>query len=136
MDVSVNYLAILVCGLAAMALGTAWYGPLFGKEWMRMTGKTAADMEKGKKGMGKTYALGFLGAVITAYVLAHFLALLNVTDLSGALTLAFWAWLGFQMTIELGSVLWDGKPWKLFAITAGYDLVNLSVMAAILVSLS
>jgi hypothetical protein len=41
--VHVNWLAILVAALAGLAVGGIWYGPLFGKAWMRESGVT---MEK------------------------------------------------------------------------------------------
>ena len=34
----VNWIAIVVCVVAAMALGFVWYGPLFGKLWLELMG--------------------------------------------------------------------------------------------------
>lgn len=44
----------------------------------------------------------------------------------------FWAWLGFVATIMLGMTLWEGKPFRLYLLNAGYQLLNLLVMGAIL----
>src|SRR5688572_1633570 len=53
-----NYLAILVAAVAGMAVGFFWYGPLFGKIWVKLSGFTKEDMEKAQaKGMTKTYVL-------------------------------------------------------------------------------
>ena len=43
MDIQVNYVAILACGISAMVIGSIWYGPLFGKTWMQLTGKKMED---------------------------------------------------------------------------------------------
>jgi hypothetical protein len=45
---------------------------------------------------------------------------------------ALWSWLGFVAPVSLGAVLWDGKPWKLWFINAGYFLATLLVMGLIL----
>ncbi len=140
--VDVNYLAILVCGIAAMALGTLWYGPLFGKAWMAMVGHTQADMEKAKadptakRAMFKSYAIMFVGALVMAYVLAHFMtyaaAYLGESAMMAGIMCAIWAWLGFVATTSMGSVLWENRPWKYWFITSGYYLVQLIVMGTIL----
>ena len=36
----INFLAVLVGGVINMAVGFVWYGPLFGKLWLRLIGKT------------------------------------------------------------------------------------------------
>ena len=126
---SVNYVAVLVAAIASMVLGFVWYGPLFGKTWMKLMGvKEMGD----KSQMPKNYSIVFVGSLVTAYVVSVFLSLTNMTTLTGALTLAFWSWLGFQATILLGSVLWEGKSWNLYGLNAGYWLVNLLVISAVL----
>ena len=120
-----------------MAIGFIWYGPLFGKQWVALSGFTPEKMEAAKaKGMGKTYFLGFAGALIMSYVLAHALvfasAYLNASGISAGLMAGFWNWLGFIAPVTLGVVLWEGKPWKLWMLQSGYYLVTLLVMGTIL----
>src|SRR3989344_4119366 len=115
-EVPINYLAVLVCGVASMVLGSLWYGPLFGKQWAAWSGMTSTDMEKAKaKGMGKSYFLMFVGSLMMAYVLAHSLVFaasyLHVEGANGGLMAGFWSWLGFIAQVTLGTVLWDNKPW-------------------------
>jgi hypothetical protein len=45
MDFVVNYWAVLVCGIAAMAVGGLWYGALFGRTWAREMGFNTTDSE-------------------------------------------------------------------------------------------
>jgi len=131
--VSVNYLAVLAAGIVSIVLGFLWFGPLFGKQWTSLMGFDKKKMEEAKKkGMGRTYAIMIIGTLVTSYVLAHFVDYLDATNISGALQAAFWIWLGFIATVMLGSVLWEGKPWKLYFLNAAYWLVNLAVMAIIL----
>ena len=139
MDVPVNYLAVLACALVAMALGFLWYGPLFGKKWSQlmgwgeMTPEKTAEMQKKAR---PAYAASFVGSLIMAFVLSHALVFastyLNTSGISAGLQTGFWNWLGFVVPVTVGSVLWDGKPWKLWFISAGYYLVMLLIMGVIL----
>lgn len=120
-----------------MILGYLWYGPLFGKQWAALMGFTPDKMsEAQKKGMAKNYAIMALGALVMSFVLAHSIVLagtyLNVGGISAGLQGGFWSWLGFIVPVSLGTVLWDGKPWKLWFINAGYYLVGLLAIGVIL----
>ena len=132
---NINYIELLVAGVASMVVGYAWYGPLFGKAWMKESGVTQAKIDAGKKEMPKTYGMMFVGSVITAYVLSVFIGLVGATDYMSAATVAFWAWLGFVATVMLGNVLFEGRSWNYLGINAGYNLVNMVVMSAVLVML-
>lgn len=63
-------LAVLVSVIVSMIVGSIWYGPVFGKKWMKLVGVTKEDMEKGKKEMQKTYGMMFAGSLVTSFVLA------------------------------------------------------------------
>lgn len=133
MIAEVNLGVVLVAALATMALGFLWYSPvLFGKPWMALMGKTDADMPEMKKKATKAYALSFIGALVMAYVLAHFVDYVGATTVSDGLQLGFWIWLGFAATIGYTDVLFGGKPFKLFLINTGYQLVELLLMGVIL----
>ncbi len=137
-SVPINYLAIVLCAIANMALGFLWYGKLFGKQWMALMGMTPEMMnaQKAKGGMWKGYALAFVGSLAMAFVLAHSLifaaAYLGVSGISAGWQAGFWSWLGFVAPVTLGSVLWEGKPWKLWILINGYYLVSLLIMGTIL----
>ena len=129
----INYVAVLAAAIASIVLGFLWYGPLFGKQWIALMNFDKKKMSEMKnKGMGKIYTIMIVGTLATSFVLAHFVDYLDATNIAGALQAAFWIWLGFVATVILGSVLWEGKPWKLYFLNAAYWLVNLAVMAAIL----
>jgi hypothetical protein len=137
MMVPINYLAVLVAAVASMVIGSLWYGPIFGKKWIALMGWTEEQMNSAKaKGMGKSYALMFVGSLLMAYVLAHSVIYaayyMRVSGFSAGLMVGFWNWLGFVVPVSLGSVLWEGKSWKLWFLNVGYYLVTLMVMGAIL----
>ncbi|MCK9360950.1 DUF1761 domain-containing protein [Patescibacteria group bacterium] len=133
----INYLAVIVAAIASIAIGFAWYGPLFGKPWMKIMGFSKDSMTKAQKdSMMKNYILMTIGTLVTAYVLAHTtefgMSYTRTYGVAGGLMSGFWVWLGFMAPIHMGDQLWGGKPWKLFAITAGYSLVSILVMGVIL----
>ena len=138
MEIEINYLAVICAGISAMVVGFLWYGPLFGKYWIKQMGWSADHMEKMKHkmknegGMGMMYGKAFIAALVMAYVLAHFVELLGVSDVHMALVLAFWVWLGFFATALVDGVLWEGKSWSLYALNAGSKLVTVAVMSLIL----
>ncbi len=131
--VDINYLAVLVSSVASMAIGFAWYSTgAFGKKWMNMVGLSQKDLEKQKKDMGPKYGLVFLGSLVMAYVLSHFVDFTLATTIAEGMQAGFWAWLGFVATVGLSTFVFEGKPFKLYLINNGYQLVSLLVMGAIL----
>lgn len=134
--VQINYIAVLVSAVAAMVLGSLWYGPLFGKRWMKYMGWTKEKMDSMKKGsnMNVNYGIQAVGALVLAYVFAHVISFSGATTITAGLQGGFWMWLGFVAPIMLGKVLWEGKSWNLYFLDAGYYLIQLLIMGAILAS--
>lgn len=134
MYISINYFAVVAAAISQMVLGFLWYGPVFGKQWMALSGHSQEKMKQQMKdkSMASLYATAFIGSLVMAYVLAHFAAVWGAMDVMGAFQLAFWTWLGFIATVLLGSVLWEGKPVTLYVLNAAYQLVSLVVMAVII----
>jgi len=132
--ISINYVAIIVVAIVQMILGSLWYGAIFRKAWITLSGLNPKDMEKAKKkGMGPTYLMALIASLISAYVLAHFVRYI-ATSLGEAFQLAVFIWLGFVAPMMLGVVLWEGKSTKLYLINSGYYLVSLIISALILVA--
>jgi Protein of unknown function (DUF1761) len=141
MEIVINYWAVFGAVVGAVVLGFVWYGPLFGKQWMKTVGITHEQMEeakeKGMAGMWRTYALMIVSTFLMAYVLAHVIAafgeaLGGVGDVG--ISAGLWMWIGFVAPVTLGNVLWEGRPWKYWFIVAGYYLVSLILMGVIIAS--
>ncbi len=131
--IQVNYVAVAAAGVSAMVTGGIWYGPLFGKLWMKLVGVSKNDVKKSE--MPKLYGIMFVGAIIEAYVLSMFIHYAGAVGLFNGAKTGFWAWLGFVGPVMLGNYLFSKKPLTLFKIDAGYALVNLLVMGAIIAGL-
>ena len=138
--VTVNYWALIVCAIASMLIGWNWYGALFGKVWMKSAGidmsavHDPAKRREMQAQAGPGYAAMFIGSLVMAYVLKHFLVYAGATSIGMGLQGAFWAWLGFIATSMLGAKFFEKKSWTYYWVNSGYQLVNLLVYSIILVS--
>lgn len=139
MDVSVNYLAVLLAALAAMVVGSIWYSPpVFGKKWAKLAGveldKDDPNFSGGR--MALTYFGVFLGSLLAAYILAHVAFLSNNyfqnSFIQDALTTAFWLWLGIIVTRLYMHDTFEGRRKKLTMLNASHELVAFLIMALII----
>lgn len=119
----VNFLAVFFAAVSSMVIGTIWYGPLFGKQWMKLVGLTQKDMDDAKKTMPITYGQMFLDSLMTSFVLAMVIGMADEKSVANGILIAFILWLGFNVTVRHGDVLFNKKPWKLFFIEIGYYFV-------------
>jgi len=106
MDVTINYLAVFVCAVLSIVIGSVWYGPLFGKKWMEFYGKkdaTREEIEKMQKEARPLYFLQFVLSFFQLYVLAWFIGALE--NISSGVHTAFGIYVGFVFTIIAGSAL-------------------------------
>lgn len=135
--IQLNYWAVLVAAAAAMVIGSIWYAqPVFGKAWMALVGM---NPDKAKKGAVAALTGMAVAALLTAYILAHFIEIAigspfftNISPLMEGIYTAFWAWLGFVLTFAISGPLFAKSSWKLFWINVSNQLVTLLVMGAIL----
>ena len=133
-QVTVNYLAVLAVGVEAMVIGMLWYGPLFGKTWLKLIGANPNDhkeMAKMKKESGPAMASSIVGSLLTGYVLSHVVDYAGSKTLTDGLLAGFWMWLGFVTPVVASGVLYGRKPFKLFYVDSGYYLAHLLVAGVI-----
>ena len=130
--VHVNYLAVLVAAIAVFVLGWLWYSPLlFYKPWMRAKGvDPAVAMADAKMPAGKL-VIELVRCFVLAYLVAHFVTALGVSNWLIAAHLGLLLWVAFPVVLLTGSVLWENVPVKVAAIHAGDWLVKLLVIPII-----
>lgn len=130
----VQWLAVVVAAVAALVVGSLWYGPLFGKKYITAMGWDNIDpakKEQMKKGMVMMYVWQFLASLVMFYVLDVLVNTLGAVGAMEGIKVALVAWVGFILTIKLGDSLWGGKK-TLFWLSAGNTLVTMVVAGAIL----
>ena len=126
----INYLAVVGASVAAFVASSVWY-ILFNKERLKLRGidpGAGAD----RKMPAANLLVEFVRNFVITIVLARFVLLLGVADWLGAVQLGLWVWIGFPVTLLVGSVYWEDVPWKLAAIHAGDWLVKILLIAVIL----
>jgi hypothetical protein len=125
---TLNWLAVLVAALSGFVIGSLWYGPLFQKPWMRLTGMTK------EKGAQANMAVTFGGAYVLNLVAAIGIALLLGDRGGWASGMHAGAFAGFFFVgTALGVIyLFEQRPLGLWCINAGYQVVNFAAMGAVL----
>ena len=123
-----NWIAIVIATVAAMVIGFLWYGPVFGKSWMALSGRGMGDGSS----PGPLYALTALAAFVEAVAVNWFINETGWTTGAGGALIGLYAGLGFIATAFFSQVLFSGQPARLFAINAGYQVFQAVVMGAII----
>ena len=122
-----SLLAMGIAVFVSFMFGYVWFGPLFGKVWAELMGIKMDESKCGKPPVS-SLILTLVGTVFTTMVLAYILTYKPSCNFGAALFI----WLGFYVPVQMGVVLWEGKPWKLFALNVSYYFLNLQLIAAIL----
>lgn len=128
----INFLAVGVAAVAAFALGAVWYSPvLFGKLWQKLLGLTDEHIQGAN--MGLIFGSSFVMMLLMSYGMAHLIgtAAGEVSVMTGVhygLMIGV-LFVGTSMAINM---LYQRKPVKLWFIDAGYQIIFLMIMGAII----
>ena len=126
--VAVNWIAVIVAAVVRSAVGAAWYSPgVFGKQWQAAIGVSQAPAE-----MPQAIAVQALGSLVMAYFLAQVIGHYETDGLLVGAVVGILMWVGFVATIMLPGVLFEKRSLGFFGIYAGYQLVTLAIMGAII----
>ena len=138
MEMNINIFAILVAVVANFILGFIWYTPLFGKAWAKEMGFDI-NIKPAAGEMAKGMTIMIIGNFFLAYVFAHNIAAWSyvpgaseMSATSNIMSSTIFTWLGFYLPVDLGTVAWERKSWKLFGINTGYHFMMLLVASLIL----
>ena len=128
--VPVNLAAVIVAALVNYAIGSLWYGVIFRKPWLKLSG--VSEM----KVTALSVILALVGAFLTSYILDHAIifasAYLRTSGVGAGLTTGLFNWIAFIAPVTIGVVVYEKKPWALWILNNAYWLVSLLVMGVIL----
>ena len=128
-SVNINFIAVAVAAIANMALGFIWYHPrVLGTAWMHEIGKTEEELSD----PGPAYALTLVGSFVTAYVLALIIGHVGAASLGGGALTGLVAGVGFVATSFGSDALFHERSLRHYLISAGFYVVSLLIMGAIL----
>ena len=129
----VNYLAILVGGVIAFAIGAIWYTALFGKKWRDLQGITE---EKMKEMQGKMNPPIFFGGMLVSYFVLGY-AMAMILSVFADPSAGTGALIGLFMWLATGSVMMtnhiaSSKRIGIYLIDVGCVLVYSLAMGVVL----
>lgn len=134
LNLEVNYLGVLIAAIVNIIIGFLWYGPLFGKLWIKESGIPLKKLENKKnKRMGSTYIAMSASSLIFSCVLSIILNSIEINLIIDAILTAVLIWFGFFAAIMLGQILWERKSLKLYLINSFYYLFSLILMSIVIV---
>lgn len=123
----IHWLAVIVATASTFVLGGLWYGPVFGKTWMQLTGISKGA--PGQNSMALTFGLSTVLNLIIATSLALFI---GDGGWEFGLEAGFAAGFTF-VAMAIGVVyLFESRPLNLWLVNAGYQVVVFTVMGAII----
>ena len=124
----INWLAVVAAAVSSFVIGGLWYGPIFGKAWMRASGIGTEQAAEAR--MGMVFGLSFFLQLVAAVVLILFLG----TDKSSGFMVMASASVGlFWVAPSLGVVyLFEQRSFRHWLVNAGYLAVSFTVMGIIL----
>ena len=123
----VNWLAVIGAAVAAFVIGALWYGPLFGKRWMALTGKRPGE---GMEGSWLPIAVSGLMSVVAATALAVLTTAFSA-DIVTAAFIGLLVWTASGLVLKLNDMMFGGQPAGLFYLDSMQHLVTLVLMAVI-----
>lgn len=125
-----NYFAIVVSAVTYFGLGSIWFGPLFGKQWLKLVGLTLTEEDK-KNALfmfAKTFVLDFFITFSTALTI-HWTHSETIFD---ALRVSAVLGLGFVIAPFLGNYMYAKRSMTLFSIESFYHVICITIVSIIL----
>ena len=131
---NINWLAILIAGLAFFMLGALWYSKiLFAPKWIAYHKIDVNDPEL-KKGTAAIMTGSLLMMIIVSIILAILIERMQLSGWMSGLKLGLLTGLGFATTAISITYLYTKKPFGLHLIDCGYHVVGHIIVAIILCS--
>ena len=122
-----NWLAVIAAAFAVFVVSTVYY-IVFTAQLKRLS---PAYADAGGTPEPWRVAVELLRSFVVGAVIAALVALVGVTDVTGAIGLGLALWVGFPVVLLVGSVVWEKVPPMLAAIHAGDWLLKLLVISLI-----
>lgn len=126
---NVNIWAVLLCTIINVILGMTWYSPgVLGTLWAKEHGFDMSSL--------KASVWHYFGAIAVAFIFNFVLNMMfhtfNIVGVGNGVAFGFFIWLGFLATTHFSGVLWARKPFVVYFIDVGFQLLNLIVIGAIM----
>lgn len=138
----ISWVRIVLAAIIPLAIGSLWYGPLFGNKWMSDLGFSKDDL--GKEELSKILSISLAGCIFMSFFLKAIIEFVHKDVVDGQLVYAsthtfghgafhgaFWSLLTI-VPVLLIIGLFERKSWANFFIHAGFWVVSWSIMGGVL----
>ncbi len=137
-ELGISYTAIAVATIANFIIGALWYGVIFKNAWMKEM-DIKADQRPPAGLMIRSLLMNLVGCFFLAFVFAHNTAAWTfvpgtevMSPTASIANAAIFTWLGFFLIVDLNTVAFEARSWKLFFINTSYHFMMVLVSAIIL----
>ena len=135
---NINWWLVLAVSVLQIIFGSIWYGPIFGKFWMKLMGVThmsKEDIKKAQKEMMPMYAIQLLMSFIMNIALYTAVKINSDGMLLADICATIALWIGFVVPIQVGEVIWSNlsneMKMKKLAVSSVQQLITMCIAAAI-----
>ena len=123
---AVNWLAVVAGVVFSMILGFLWYGPLFGKRWMAMSGKTEEDTQAEPS----MWILTIIASALAMTALALIVAAFGADSFADGVIAGVVPWVLAAAALFTHS-LFEGTHTGVWALFVVYQLIVWGVMGGV-----
>jgi len=124
-----NYLAIVVAALASFVFDAIWY-TVFLQPWLRGVSRTIPDLKATGVSEYWSYGIALTMLIVMAAAISCITQLTGTQTAARGIRVGFLLSLAFVVTTFATEYAFEWRP-QLFAINAGYSLISMTLMGAI-----
>ena len=129
-QIPINIWAVLVAAVIRLVVGAVWYSPVaFGPVWQKTVG---ISQDKMMAAMPRAIAVDAVGSLIMSFILLHAVTYAGANTLLLGATVGALNWLGFVAVVLIATNVYEQKPMRGAYIGAGFNLVAMALMGALL----
>ena len=126
---NLNWLAVVLAGLAYFVLGAVWYSNiLFGKQYRAALGVT----EGGGTPQAGPLIVNLIGWLVAALAMGLLATVIGADGFAEGAMLGIVVWLGFVFTHQIVNDVYQGSSMALAKINGPYNLLGFVIMGVIL----
>ncbi len=129
---AINWFAVIVSVIFAMAFGTVYYLPqTVGRYWMEALGITVEEI--GARGnQAQAMGVAVIGAIVSVISIAILIQLADAYSFIGGLFIGVLAAVGLVLAPMGTRYIFEGRPLKLYIVNGVENSVSLIVISLIL----
>jgi hypothetical protein len=128
----INWLAVPVAAVAAFLVGGLWYGLIFARKWVALSGYTEEQTQVMAKKQPRNLGIFLVVDVIMAIVVSLLVINFEIASAGPGAALGVLLWLGVVVPVGGARHAANDQPLALWFIDTAHDLVVLAVMGAII----